>query len=49
MTNASEVNWSGASPTQYWRWGRRMQDLVHSDPSKISDLRTVLERNLELW
>lgn len=41
----------GAVPAQpqYWGWERRVQDLVHSDPSKMSDFRMALERKLELW
>lgn len=44
-TNGSEVNGSSASRAPYWKWGRRIQGLVHSDPSKISDFRIATGRD----
>ena len=45
VTNGSEVSGFSASIAQYWKWGRRIQGLVHSGPSKIPDFRIASGRD----
>lgn len=42
------VNGSSTNMCQYWGLGRRVQDLVHSYPHKVSEFRMASGRKLNL-